>query len=66
METFYKTLSSSQISEDSFDASPSPFVNCNIIRLDGEQQKICEGLLSEEECLSLQNNFGYQIRRIPI
>ena len=51
MENFYKTLYSSQISDDSFDASASPFANCNNIkRLDGEQQKTCEGLISEEEC----------------
>ena len=51
MENFYKTLYSSQISDDSFDASASPFANCsNIKRLDGKQQKTCEGLISEEEC----------------
>jgi len=49
METYHKTLYFSQISEDSCDASASPFVDCNNIeRLDGEQQKTCEGLLSEE------------------
>ena len=53
MENFYKTLYSSKISDDSFDASASAFANCNNIkRLDGEQQKTCEGLISEEECLS--------------
>ena len=59
MENFYKTLYSSQISEDLFDASASPFVNCNNIkRLDSEQQKTCEGLLSEEECLSARKQFA--------
>jgi len=59
MENFYKSLYSSQISEDSFDAFASPFVNCNDIkRLDSEQQKACEGLLSEEECLSALKQFA--------
>ena len=59
MENFYKTLYSSQISEDSFDASSSPFVNSNDIkRLDSEQQKACEGLLSEVECLSALKQFA--------
>ena len=47
MENFYKTLYSSQISEDTFNASAPHFLNCNNIkRLDGEHQKICEGCLS--------------------
>ena len=59
MENFHKTLYSSQKSEDSFNASASPFVNCNDIkRLDSEQQKAWEGLLSEEECLSALKQFA--------
>ena len=59
MKNFYKTLYSSQISEDSFDASASPFVNCNNIkRLNGEQQKTCERLISEEECLCALKQFA--------
>lgn len=61
MENFYKTLYSSQISEDSFesDASASPFVNCNNIkRFNGEQQKTCEALISEEECLCALKQFA--------
>ena len=57
------------MSQDSFDASASPFVNCkNIKRLDGEQQKTCERLISEEECLSdleqfAKNNIGPMFRK---
>jgi len=59
MENFYKTLYPPQISGDSFDASTSPFVDCNNIkRLDGEQQKTCEGLPSEEECLCALKQFA--------
>ena len=57
MENFYKTLYSSKTSDDSFDASASAFANCNNIkRLDGEQIT-CEGLISEEECLSALKKF---------
>ena len=59
MENFYKTLYSSQISEDTFNASAPHFLNCNNIkRLDGENQKICEGLITEEECLSALKQFS--------
>ena len=59
MENFYKTLYSSQISEDTFNASAPHFLNCNNIkRLDGEHQKICEGLITEEECLSALKQFS--------
>ena len=48
MENFYKTLYCSQISEDTFNDSAPLFLNCNNIkRLDGEQQKTCEGLITE-------------------
>ena len=48
MENFYKTLHSSKISEDTFNASAPDFLNCNNIkRLDGEHQKICEELFTE-------------------
>lgn len=59
MENFYKTLYSSQISEDTFNASAPHFLNCNNIkRLDSERQKICEGLITEEECLSALKQFS--------
>ena len=59
MENFYKTLYSSQISEDNFNDSAPLFLNCNNIkRLDGEQQKTCEGLITEEECLSAVKQFS--------
>ena len=59
MENFYKTLYSYKTWDDSFDASASPFANCNNMkRLDGEQQKTCEGLISEEECLSALKKFA--------
>ena len=58
MENFYRTLYFSQISEDTFNAS-APHLNCNNIkRLDGEHQKICEGLITEEECLSGLKQFS--------
>ena len=58
MENFYKTLYS-QISEDTFNASAPHFLNCNNIkRLDGEHQKIFEGLITEEECLSALKKFS--------
>ena len=53
MENFYKSLYSSQTSDDTFNASAPSFLNCNNIkRLDGDHQKACEGLITEEECLS--------------
>ena len=53
MENFYKALYSSQIPENTFAAPASPFVNPNNIRrLDDEQQKTCEGFITQEECLS--------------
>ena len=59
MENFYKTLYCSQISEDTFNYSAPLFLNCNNIkRLDGEQQKTCEGLITEEECLSTLKQFS--------
>ena len=59
MENFYKTLYSSQISEDTFYTSAPHFLNCsNIKRLDGEHQKTCEGLITEEECLSALKQFS--------
>ena len=59
MENFYKALYSSQISEDTFNVSAPHFLNCkNIKRLDGEHQKICEGLITEEECLSALKQFS--------
>ena len=45
MKNFYKTLYSSQTSEDTFNASALHFLNCNNIKgLHGEHQKICERL----------------------
>ena len=59
MENFYKTLFSSQISEDTFNDSAPLFLNCNNIkRLDGEQEKTCEGLITEEECLFALKKFS--------
>ena len=59
MENFYKTLYSSKIPEDIFNASAPHFLNCNNIkRLDGEQQKVCEGLITEDECLSALKQFS--------
>ena len=59
MENFYKTLYSSQSSDDTFNASAQPFLNCNNIkRLDGDHQKVCEGLITEEECLSALKQFS--------
>jgi len=58
MENSYKTLYSSKTSDDTFDASPSPFANCNNMKRLGEQQKTCEGLISEEECLSALKKFA--------
>lgn len=59
MENFFKTLYSSQISEDSSDASALPSVNCNNLkRLNGEQQKTCEGLIPEDECLCTLKQFA--------
>ena len=59
MENFYKTLYSSQISEDTFNDSAPLFLNCNNIkRLHGEQQKTCEGLITEEEFLSALKQFS--------
>ena len=59
MENFYKTFSSSQTSDDTFNASAPPFLNCNNIkRLDGDHQKACEGLITEEECLSALKQFS--------
>lgn len=66
MENFFKTLYSSQRSEDWFNASASFFVNCNKIkRLDSEQQKPYEGVISENECLSAlkQNSRFWWTRR---
>ena len=49
MENLYKTLYSSQTSKETFNASALHFLNCNNIkRLDGEHQKICEKLSTEE------------------
>lgn len=59
MENFKKTLYSSQISEDTFNTSAPHFINCNNIeRLDGEYQETCEGLITEEECLSALKQFS--------
>ena len=59
MENFYKTLYSSQSSDDTFNASAPPFLNCNNIkRLDGDHQKVCEGLITEEEFLSALKQFS--------
>ena len=56
VENFYKTLYSSQISEDTLTASAPHFLNCNNIkRLDGERQKICEGLFTKKECLAIHS-----------
>ena len=53
MENFCKTLYPSQTSDDTFNASAPSFLNCdNIKRLDGDHQKACKGLITEEECLS--------------
>ena len=58
METFYKALYASQITDNTFDASASSFLNPdNVQRLDNEQQKSCEGLITEEECLSSLKTF---------
>jgi len=62
-ENFYKTLYSSQISEGAFNASAPHFINCNNIkRLVGEYQKTCEGLITEEECLSALKQFSKNIK----
>ena len=59
MENFCKTLYSSQISDDTFNASAPPFLNCNNTkRLDDDYQKACEGLITEEECLSALKQFA--------
>ena len=57
MGNFYEALYS-QISEDTFNASAPHFLNCNIKRLDGQHQKICEGLITKEECLSALKQFS--------
>ena len=58
METFYKTLYTSQISDETFEDSCSPFLNPdNIPKLNEEQQKTCEGLITAEECLSALKMF---------
>ena len=58
METFYTALYASQITDNTFDASASSFLNPdNVQRLDNEQQKSCEGLITEEECLSSLKTF---------
>ena len=58
METFYKTLYTSQISDETFEDSCSPFLNPdNIPKLNEEQQKNCEGLNTAEECLSALKMF---------
>ena len=52
MENFYKTLYSSQTSDDPFNASAQPFLNCkNLNRFDGDHQKACEGLNSHRKNL---------------
>ncbi|KAL9986569.1 hypothetical protein ACROYT_G000737 [Oculina patagonica] len=58
METFYKALYASQITDNTFDASAPSFLNLdNVQRLDSEQQKSCEGLITEEECLAALKTF---------
>ena len=60
MENFYKTLYSSQISEDTFNDSAPLFLNCkNIKRLDGEQQKtsLAKDLLLKKNTYPLLNCF---------
>jgi len=59
MEIFYKTLYASQVTDNTFDASAPSFLNLdNVHRLDNEQQKSCEGLITEEECLSSLKTFA--------
>ena len=59
METFYKTLYTSQISNKTFEDSCSPFLNPdNTPKLNDEQQKTCEGLITAEECLSAPKMFA--------
>ena len=59
MEIFYKTLYASQVTDNTFDTSAPSFLNLdNVHRLDNEQQKSCEGLITEEECLSSLKTFA--------
>ena len=59
METFCKTLYTSQISDETFQDSCSPFLNAdNIPKLNKKQQKTCEGLITAEECLSALKMFA--------
>ena len=58
METFYKPLYVSQIPDNTLGASASSFLNIgNVHKLDNEQQKSCEGLITEEECLCFLKTF---------
>ena len=56
MENFYKTLYSSQISEDNFNDSAPLFLNCNNIMM-VNNRKLAKGLLLKKNAYPLLNNF---------
>ena len=57
MKAFYKILYALQITDNTFDASAPSFLNL-VHQLDNEQQKSCEGLITQEECLSSLKTFA--------
>ena len=58
-KSIYNSLYSSQTSDDTSYASAPSFLNCNNIkRLDGDQQKACGDLITEEECLSARKQLS--------
>ena len=60
MEHFYKTLYTSQLPEVStFNESSKHFLNPEMVpKLNAEQQNICEGLITADECLSILKTFA--------
>lgn len=60
MELFYKTLYTSQLPENSiFSESYESFLNPeNVPELKAEQQNVCEGFISADECLSILKTFA--------
>ncbi|KAL9978081.1 hypothetical protein ACROYT_G015562 [Oculina patagonica] len=60
MEHFYKTLHTSQLPEVSTFNEPSKrFLNPEMVpKLNAEQQSICEGLITADECLSILKTFA--------
>ncbi|KAL9987009.1 hypothetical protein ACROYT_G001243 [Oculina patagonica] len=60
MEHFYKTLYTSQLPEVSTFNEPSKrFLNPEMVpKLNAEQQSICEGLITADECLSILKTFA--------